>query len=156
GLYEAMPYVFLPLWVLFGISFLLAVVALCVACTMCCGCCRDSVDQSDNEMAEDTTSNSRTRRRNKYLLAATPLLLLDLMLFPFILLLESKLSLLEEAKQGKHITSNISWTTVFVPLWIADAVLIVGSLVLLIFTIGGEQSATFSVFTVISFILILA
>jgi len=164
--------VFSPLWVFLAISLVLAVVSCCVVCCICIGFCnkKSSSEQQQQEYIEDDRSSVSSdssyyedptqQRRNKYLSAAFPLLLFDAIVFPFILLLELKL---ESIESDQHLVpppttqtnSSIAWTSVFIPLWVTDGLLLLVSLVLLLFTVGGRQDATFSLFSVGSFVVIL-
>jgi len=118
-------YLFIPLWALFGITLFLGFSGIIVACC---------------------TASENEERKKKYLFAGVPLLVFDVVFFPFLLLLELKLG---------DTTGEISWSVVFIPLWITDGFFLCVSLFLLLFTIGARQDALFSLSQVITFLSLL-
>jgi len=84
-------------------------------------------------------------RRKKYLLAGIPLLVFDAVVFPFIYLLETKLI--------HH--QQFSWNIVFIPLWITDGILLCIAALLLLFTVGARQEATFTISQILTLIIVL-
>jgi len=118
--------IFLPLWILFGIALLLGMSGLTI------GLCFD---------------RKNPKRKKKYLLAGVPLLLFDLVFFPFMFLLELKI----QDSGG----AGFGWSIVFIPIWITDTFFLYVSCVLFLFTIGARDSAVFSISQVITFLCIL-
>jgi len=108
-------HIFIPLWILFGSSFILGLSAVFVA-----------VCFSDTE-----------RRKSKYLTSGLPLIFGDIVFFPFVLLISFKLS------EVQHL--DFTWAYVFIPLFIADGFFICISAFLLLFTIGARDSALFTI-----------
>jgi hypothetical protein len=89
-------------------------------------------------------NHGREERKQKYLLSGIPLMIFDAIFFPFMLLLVLKLD-----------GNDFSWTTVFIPLWTTDAILLCIGCILFAFTIGGRESATFSISQVGTFLCII-
>jgi len=108
-------HVFIPLWILFGTSFVLGIAAVVVALAF-----------SDTE-----------RRKSKYLTSGIPLLFGNMVFFPFVLLVSFKVT---EAEGMTY-----PWAYVFIPLFIADGFFICISAFLLLFTVGARDSALFTI-----------
>lgn len=109
--------VFLPLWILFGLAFILGISGVIVA--LC----------------------NKEQRRRKYLLSGIPLLAFVIIFLPFTMLLEFRIE-----------DESILWSAVFIPLWIVDSTSICFACILMLFTIGSREDATFTLSQVISFI----
>jgi len=110
---------FLPLWILILASFLLGISGVVIGIRL----------------------NADDSKRAKYLLAGIAMLGFDAICFPFLLLLEFKLS-----------GSSFGWVSVFIPLWVVDGFFLCSSFILLLFTIGSRDSAIFSLSQVLTFI----
>jgi len=85
------------------------------------------------------------KKAQKYLLAGLGMLFFDVVFFPFFLMMELKLS-----KQ-----KNLEWSAVFIPLWVLDGFFLCAAFILLLFTVGSRESATFSLSQVITFLFVL-
>lgn len=83
------------------------------------------------------------KQKQKFLAAGIPLLGFLVVFFPFMLLLYLKITYEEH---------NYSWSVIFIPLWVCDGVFLCISSLLLLFTIGARNSATFSISQVATFV----
>lgn len=112
-------YILLPLWMWIFMCGLLGVVSLVAsACSV------------------------KPTHKRKYYWGGFFLLISDVILFPFVLMIDIKL----------YLDPTITWGEVFVPLWVVDGALFIIGLILLIFTIGSSSTAIFTLGQLVCFL----
>jgi hypothetical protein len=116
-------FILLPLWMFLFMCGLLGILSLIAA-----------------------TCSAKPSHKRKYYYGGSFLLLTDVVLFPFLFMIDIKL----------YAKPTLTWAEVFVPLWVVDGALVITGLILLIFTVGSSSTAVFNLPQVVCFLLALA